>query len=222
MVGRGLLGVVKGLAVWLAAFAPSAFVGGVTYALIHDAFLSAVVTQALFVANSAVVAGLALRDLRRILGLRMAGLFESTVALVLGVAISCALAWTALHIPGSEGFMQPVPGLGVGTFQQLALALAIAPVGEEVLFRGLLLDYTLRESANPAVAIATSAVLFATVHALPYQTAPVAQKALILITAAIMSTIAGYLRKRADSIVPAITTHTAFNLGPMIVVLATQ
>jgi len=222
LVGRSLLGVVKGLAVWLTAFAPSAFVGGVTYALIHDAFLSAVVTQALFAATSAVVAGLALRDLRRILGLRMAGLFESAVALVFGVAISCALAWAALQVPGSEGFMQPVPGLGVGTFQQLALALAIAPVGEEVLFRGLLLDYTLRESANPAAAIATSAVLFAAIHALPYRTAPAAQKVLVLITAAMMSVVAGYLRKRAGSIVPAIATHTAFNLGPVILALATQ
>ena len=123
------MGIVKGLAVWLAAFAPSAFVGGVTYTLIHDAFLSAVVTQALFAITSAVVAGLALRGLRRILGLRTAGLSESMVALVLGVAASCALAWTALHIPGSEAFTQPVPGLEVGTFQQLALALAIAPVG---------------------------------------------------------------------------------------------
>ena len=222
MAGRGLLGVVKGLAVWLAAFAPSAFVGGVTYALIHDAFLSAVVTQALFAATSAVVAGLALRDLHEILGLRTAGLSESMVALVVGVAASCALAWTAFHVPGSEAFTQPVPGLGVGTFQQLALALALAPVGEEVLFRGLLLGYILRESANPAVAIATSAALFAIIHVLPYQTAPVAQKALVLMTAAIMSAIAGYLRKRADSIVPAIATHTAFNLGPIIVALATQ
>ena len=222
MVGRGLLGVVKGLAVWLAAFAPSAFVGGMTYALIHDAFLSAVVTQVLFAATSALVAGLALRDLRGTLGLRMAGLSESAVALVLGVATSCALAWAALRIPGSEAFTQPVPGLEVGTFRQIALALALAPVGEEVLFRGLLLGYTLRESASPAVAIATSAALFAAIHALPYQTAPAAQKALVLITAAIMSVIAGYLRKRAGSVIPAIATHTAFNLGPVIVVLTTQ
>jgi hypothetical protein len=80
-------------------------------------------------------------------------------------------------------------------------AVAIAPLEEELLFRGLLLPW-LRRVLGPWPAIAGSSLLFASLHANAWP-APVPLFVLALFL--------GYLAHRTGSLVAPITLHAAFN-----------
>ncbi len=94
-----------------------------------------------------------------------------------------------------------------GTRDLLVLALpvvALAPVFEEVLFRGLFFG-AFRE-AGVGRAIVGSAIVFAGVHLLTYAEAPLA-----LVPVLVVGLANGALRARTGSIDPGITSHAVFN-----------
>ncbi len=134
----------------------------------------------------------------------------------LATCIASLLAYIELHITSSEQFKSPIPGIEQNPIQYFLIALTLAPTGEETLFRGLFLGYMLRQDVNPWLAIIVSATLFSIMHMLPFYNAPIIQQAFVLVTAFLMSVIAGYLRKKTESLISAIITHAGFNLGGMI------
>lgn len=81
----------------------------------------------------------------------------------------------------------------------------IAPVTEELLFRGLLLR-SLRTRYGRAVAIGVTAVLFAVFHLDPQA----------LVFATLIGIVLGVIADRARSIVPSIALHAGFNALPLL------
>lgn len=80
-------------------------------------------------------------------------------------------------------------------------AIVLAPVSEEVLFRGLLLDGLRRDLGRNWPAILFSAVCFAGVHAQPQDILPLVSMGVVL----------GYLRVRCGHLWPCVLTHLLFN-----------
>lgn len=94
-----------------------------------------------------------------------------------------------------------------GTSDLIVLALpvvALAPVFEEVLFRGLFFGALAKHGTNAA--IVGSALVFAAVHLLTYAEAPLALVPILVVGLGI-----GALRARTGSIDPGITSHAVFN-----------
>lgn len=89
-----------------------------------------------------------------------------------------------------------------------AFLVVVAPLTEELLFRGLFLSRIL-ERHSPRAAVVGSAVCFGVFHILPWQA----------VTAALMGLFLGWLLLRSGSIAVPITAHAVFNLLP---VLATR
>ncbi len=100
-------------------------------------------------------------------------------------------------------------GQSIQSMTDLALLVipvcVLAPVFEEVLFRGLFFHPL--EKHGRAVAIWITAVAFGTIHLLPYWKAPLAVLPVFLVGLA-----NGWLRARSGSIEPCIASHAAFNL----------
>jgi membrane protease YdiL (CAAX protease family) len=91
--------------------------------------------------------------------------------------------------------------------------LVIAPVGEELLFRGVLLRSLLRRTA-PAVAIWISALVFALVHVLLDPGAGFAVPALLL-----LGLVSGYRALRTGNLSQSILLHAGFNLLAVLQIL---
>jgi membrane protease YdiL (CAAX protease family) len=96
-----------------------------------------------------------------------------------------------------------------GTVQLLVGAVLIAPLVEELFFRGLLLQALCYHFRGGWVAVAASAVAFGGVHAQPQDILP-------LVT---MGAVLGYLRLRSGVLWPCILLHALFNARTMVVVI---
>jgi membrane protease YdiL (CAAX protease family) len=92
-----------------------------------------------------------------------------------------------------------------------AIATLVAPVCEEIAFRGYL-QSTLLSRRRPALAVAAAAVLFAIIHL-----DPVRFPALVVLGA-----VFGWLRQRAGSVWPAVAAHAANNGLVSIVALSAR
>lgn len=92
----------------------------------------------------------------------------------------------------------------------------MAPIAEELVFRGLLEGYLL-ETAGFMVGILVPAILFTIMHIAPFKRAPKDFLSLILLSAFSLSIIVGTLRFISNSIIPAILTHMIFNVSGRIV-----
>jgi membrane protease YdiL (CAAX protease family) len=86
-----------------------------------------------------------------------------------------------------------------------AFLVVVAPVTEELLFRGMFLS-RLRERYSPAAAVAGSALCFGVFHILPWQA----------MTAGLMGLFLGWLLLRSGSIFVPIAAHALFNLLPVV------
>lgn len=145
-------------------------------------------------------------------GFRLASLRHVVSAVIVSVPISIiiALLLGRAHEPGPLAGLELSPSL-------IALYFAVgAPVQEEVIFRGLLqttLANRVTRPPSPGVApeVAASllvALLFGAVHMVvgPYTAA----------AAFLLGAIAGELRRRSGSLIPAVICHTFFNLGAIL------
>jgi membrane protease YdiL (CAAX protease family) len=100
-----------------------------------------------------------------------------------------------------------------GTVQLVVGAVLIAPLTEELFFRGLLLQALCYHFRHGWLAVAVSAVTFGLVHAQPQDVLP-------LLT---MGVVLGYLRLRCGVLWPCILLHALFNARTMaFVVLAPE
>jgi membrane protease YdiL (CAAX protease family) len=145
-------------------------------------------------------------------GLRWSTPYDLAIAFALAVPFAAAAAsvLARTHEPG------PLAGL------ILAPALAwfyfgfAAPLQEELIFRGLLQTVLARElsavetSARAGVAaVAGSAVLFAAVH--------LAVGPWTAIAALLLGLLAGEVRRRSGSVIPAVVVHVMFNAPGLII-----
>jgi len=139
--------------------------------------------------------------------------------LVLAVSISLTLSLLMTGLARRGGHYEP-PYLPKGAVERAVLLLVIAPLGEELLFRGLLEGYLLLSlgggSFSMAVAAILPAILFSAVHYIPYREAPPTCLRWILTIALVAGLVAGFFRIYANSLMPAVLTHSCFNLGGMI------
>ncbi len=98
----------------------------------------------------------------------------------------------------------------LAALQLVASAVVVAPLLEEVLFRGLLLTGLLRGLDSPWLAVALSAALFGMVHLpQPQVVLPLATLGLLL----------GYLRARHGSLALCVLVHALFNARTMVLAL---
>ena len=140
------------------------------------------------------------RDLARALGWRgdPGGRIRAVgLGAALGLVSGAAAIGYQLAIAESAGDAPPIDRQLLIAF--LLLAVAAAPLVEELLFRGILYG-ALRRSLRPALAIPASAALFAIVHP------PLAAPAVFLLGVA-----AAAARERTGRIAASIAAHTAYN-----------
>ncbi len=88
-----------------------------------------------------------------------------------------------------------------GVVQSAFTAIVVAPIAEELLFRGLLLETVTRYSRSAWVGIALSAVAFGMIHDQPQDKLPLITMGLIL----------GYVRVRWGSLERCMLIHALFN-----------
>ena len=127
-----------------------------------------------------------------------------------GVFFWCALAAVGTIIPSAalQELMPALPDYLSGTFKAimghnfgyLTLCL-LAPLVEEVVFRGAILRTLLRAFGNHWAAITVSALLFAVVHLNPAQ----------MPHAFLMGLLLGWMYYRTGSILPAVAVHWVNN-----------
>ncbi len=139
-------------------------------------------------------------------------LFNPWYTLV-SIPLSLILAIPLFHIAlrMAEGAETVLDGYEFTDFEYALLFLIIAPIGEEVLFRGLLESPLL--AYGIAIGIAVPAVLFAVIHIIPFKNSAPIFLGWILLSALILGILTSVLRALSDSIVPAIFAHSLFNLS---------
>ena len=108
-------------------------------------------------------------------------------------------------IADPESFEQIEQFLQIESFSSgviLFLGIAIfAPIGEELLFRGYLLQALENHWQDVTRAILVTALAFAIIHLNPYW----------VVQAYLMGVVLGYLSWRTDSVLPAIVCHGVYN-----------
>lgn len=126
------------------------------------------------------------------------------------------IVWLWLE-PGAEQPVHPVleavetSAWGAGGLAQLTLgAVVVAPIAEELFFRGLLLQLIWRHLGHAWLAIAMSGVAFGLIHH------PQPQAVLPMVT---MGLVLGYVRVRYRSLSACALVHALFNARTMVYVL---
>ncbi|AGB04775.1 CAAX amino terminal protease family [Aciduliprofundum sp. MAR08-339] len=94
---------------------------------------------------------------------------------------------------------------------RILLFIILAPISEEILYRGLLEGYLILHTSS-LIAILVPAVLFSIIHYAPFKNAPKNVIISILLSSLILGIIAGWLRAYSNSIIPAIIVHGEFNI----------
>ena len=130
-------------------------------------------------------------------------------ALGLPFAVLIAVVLTQIREPG------PLAGLHIASWLALAYFGLAAPVQEEIIFRGLLqgglntdlLSAGLSGAKASRTAVVVVALLFTLIH---LEVGPVTA-----VGACVLGILAGELRRRSSSLVPAILCHMMFNLAGM-------
>ena len=119
---------------------------------------------------------------------------------VLVLAISSLLDFLVWLVPLSDWEVAMFARMGSGSFSNVVYACVLAPVLEEMLFRGIILRSFLRQYAK-WTAIVGSATLFGFAHMNIYQ----------FVGALIMGVFLGWLYERTRSLLPCIALHATFN-----------
>ncbi|HEY2533569.1 MAG TPA: type II CAAX endopeptidase family protein [Xanthobacteraceae bacterium] len=133
-------------------------------------------------------------------------------ALVLGVPLAIAVAVLLNHFRE----LGPLAGLHIAPWLALICFGMAAPVQEEVIFRGLLQTHFqanlmtagLIEARASRVAVIVVALVFAVIH---LEVGP-----MTAIGAVALGLLAGELRRRSASLVPAILCHSLFNIAGLL------
>jgi len=200
----------KALGIWILIFLFSNLVGGIA-GQIGGLICAMFSIQTAFTVLSMLTAVALFRDeYRYLMGLTFT--FKS-IARVIAVSLISALPLTYLTnilTPTSHQIQVSIPLL-------ISMALILAPIGEELLFRGLLLGCLMR-CISRWRSIMISSTIFALTH-LPafsaYSETPLTMF-LIFAGAFILGVIAGHFKTSLNSLIPAIITHSIFNFSGIV------
>ena len=200
----------KALGIWIIIFLFSNLIGGIAGqvgGLIYAMFS----IQTAFTVLSILTAVTLFRDeYRYLMGLKFT--FKSIVRVV-AISLISALPLTYL-----TNILTPTPHqIQVSIPLLIPMVLILAPIGEELLFRGLLLG-CLTRCISRWRSIMISSTIFALTH-LPafsaYSKTPLTMF-LIFAGAFILGVIAGHFKTSLNSLIPAIITHSIFNFSGMV------
>ena len=200
----------KALGIWILIFLFSNLVGGIA-GQIGGLICAMFSIQTAFTVLSMLTAVALFRDeYRYLMGLTFT--FKS-IARVIAVSLISALPLTYLTnilTPTSHQIQVSIPLL-------ISMVLILAPIGEELLFRGLLLGCLMR-CISRWRSIMISSTIFALTH-LPafsaYSETPLTMF-LIFAGAFILGVIAGHFKTSLNSLIPAIITHSIFNFSGIV------
>ncbi len=207
--------VLIGLGLWLLIFLPSSAIGGLLSKtrLRKNAALVGAVVQVLFIVLSILVVLFLFGADFKSFGFKV-DVFHTLNSLTVSLPIALLLAFLSSLLTKSEAYK---PRFLPENFLFLALsALLLAPLAEELVYRGVLEGYLLK-STSTWVAIALPAALFALQHITPFSSAPRKVLVLVVVNALVLGILAGYYRAAGQSIMPAITVHATFNLAGIVV-----
>jgi len=134
-------------------------------------------------------------------------------AILIGLPLAFAAAWLAAAFPSPALFNVA----SLQRWQQVLFFVIFAPVQEEIIFRGLIQSVLQRQwplavairSARTSAAVLCTAVLFAIVH--------LGSGFATIVGALALSLLAGEMRRRTASLLPAIVVHSLFNVAAMLV-----
>lgn len=130
------------------------------------------------------------------------------IGLAVGVAITARFVNAAYSIavvmlgvdPPTTDVTQLFPDTVIGAFAVIVLSIVIAPMAEEIMFRGVLYP-GLRDRFNPYAAAIVSSLVFAVFHGEPFVFLPIFVLGLML----------AWLTEMTRSVWPAIIGHAIFN-----------
>ena len=200
----------KAVGIWIIIFLFSNLIGGMA-GQVGGLICAMFSIQTAFTVLSMLTAVTVFRDeYRYLMGLKFT--FKSIVRVV-AISLISALPLTYL-----TNILAPTSHqIQVSITLLIPMALILAPIGEELLFRGLLLGYLMRcISRWPSIMV--SSIIFALVH-LPaftaYSEIPLT-RFLVFAGALILGVIAGHFKTSLNSLIPAIITHSIFNFSGMV------
>lgn len=129
---------------------------------------------------------------------------------IIGVLLTCNLITECLNLPDVTGDTFIKMSHTVWGFLSIAV---MAPIVEELLFRGAILGHLLRQGRSPRVAIFLSALLFGIMHFNPVQSC----------FAFFLGIAFGWLYYRTGSVAPGIVAHAINNTAcALLMVLDTE
>ena len=200
----------KALGIWILIFLFSNLIGGIA-GQVGGLICAMFSIQTAFTVLSMLTAATLFRDeYRCLMGLKFT--FKSIVRVV-AISLISALPLTYL-----TNILTPTSHqIQVSITLLIPMALMLAPIGEELLFRGLLLGCLMRCISRWG-SIMISSTIFALAH-LPafsaYSETPVTMF-LIFAGAFILGVIAGHFKTSLNSLIPAMITHSIFNFSGMV------
>jgi membrane protease YdiL (CAAX protease family) len=134
-------------------------------------------------------------------------------AITIGVPLALGAVWLASAFPSPA----PIDIASLAPWQQVLFFVIAAPVQEEIIFRGLIQSMLQMRlpgavairSAQLSYSVLCTAVLFAIVH--------MGSGFATIVGALVLSVLAGELRRRTGSLLPAMLVHSLFNIATMLV-----
>ena len=195
-----------GIALWLLIL----IVGGIIGSFFEKKkeSMGGVVTQLVFIITSVAV-------FIFLGGLRYFGvcfdIFYTVVGFGVALPIALPLAYLTSKVGSKEKVNIPVDVSQMGILKFVAIALILAPLGEEMLFRGVLETSLLVWGIWIATVI--PAILFSLIHIAPFKGSSPKFMAVILFSAFLLGLLSGYFRAISGSLLPAYVVHMTFNLS---------
>ena len=138
-------------------------------------------------------------------------IFYTVVGFAVALPIALPLAYLTFRVGSKEKVNLPLDVGQMGILKLIAIVIVLAPIGEEMLFRGVLETPLLAWGILAATVI--PALLFSLVHLAPFKGSSPKFIAIILFSAFILGFLAGYLRAVSGSLLPAYVVHMSFNLS---------
>lgn len=138
-------------------------------------------------------------------------IFAGLTARIFNTVYSACMVLLQIKLPASIDTTKLFGTDASGMIALIVLAVVVAPVAEEVLFRGVL--YTgLRDRWGRGAATVVSAVIFALFHGEPFVFVPIAFLGVLL----------ALLAEKTRSVWPGVIAHSLFNATAVVVLLVVQ
>jgi hypothetical protein len=144
------------------------------------------------------------------------GLYPVAVIVVGGIVLLLLQALSGGSVQAPEQVPQDLSPVGLAV--TIVYAIAIAPFGEELFFRGVLFR-ALRDRFGFRVAAAGSAVAFGLIHYIP---GPAIDAALLMLVMTFVGAAFAFIYERRDAFVAPLAAHATFNAIGLVLILGVR